>query len=214
MKKKTLIFDLDSTLYYVGDKIEKLCDSKVMSYLVKNMNISETKAHHLIKQFREKYRYDSEAIAKEYPFKQSEFVEYVCDMPTDDIPQDKELSQILRQIPNTKYILTDSTQKHTKDILKKMKVDENIFTYIYDAHDMEYIFKYRRECFEKFLQTFNLKAQDCVMFEDSIKNLETAKACGMITVYIKPNQTNKPEFVDYMFADIKTALRELFQHLV
>ena len=36
----------------------------------------------------------------------------------------------------------------------------------------------------------------------------------MITVYIKPNQTNKPEFVDHMFADIKTALRELFQHLV
>ena len=91
-----------------------------------------------------------------------------------------------------------------------MKVDENIFTYIYDAHDMEYIFKYRRECFEKFLQTFNLKAQDCVMFEDSIKNLETAKACGMITVYIKPNQINKPEFVDYMFPDIKTALKNMF----
>ena len=53
-----------------------------------------------------------------------------------------------------------------------MKVDENIFTYIYDAHDMDYIFKYREGCFEKFLQTFNLKAQDCVMFEYSIKNLK------------------------------------------
>ena len=131
MKNKTLIFDLDATLYYVGDKIEKLCDAKVVSYLVENMNVSETKAHHLIKQFREKYRYDSEAIEKEFPVSQSEFVEYVCDVPTDCIPQDKELSQILRQIPNTKYILTDSTQKHTKDILKKMKVDENIFTYIH-----------------------------------------------------------------------------------
>ena len=47
MKNKTLIFDLDATLYYVGDKIEKLCDAKVVSYLVENMNVSESNAHHL-----------------------------------------------------------------------------------------------------------------------------------------------------------------------
>ncbi len=210
MQNKTLVFDLDATLYYVGDKVEKLCDAKVVSYLIENMEVDEISALELIKKFREKYRYDSEAVEKEFPVKQRDFVEYVCDVSTDCIPQDKELDTILKQISNTKYILTDSTQKHSKDVLNKMQVDVNLFTYIYDAHDMNYIFKYRKECFEQFLSKFNLKAKDCIMFEDSIKNLETAKSCGMITVYIKPNQTNKPEFADYMFSDIKTALKELF----
>ena len=74
---------------------------------------------------------------------------------------------------------------------------------------MDYIFKYNKVCFEKFLDKFNLCAQDCVIFEDSIKNLETAKACGMITVFVKPDKIEKPQYVDYMFSDIKTALKEL-----
>lgn len=214
MQNKTLIFDLDATLYYVGDKIERLCDDKVVSYLIENIGVDEMQAHKLIKKFREKYRYDSEAVEKEFPVKQRDFVEYVCDVSADDIPQDKELAAILKQISNTKYILTDSTQKHSKDVLNKMQVDVNLFTYIYDAHDMNYVFKYRKECFEQFLSKFNLKAKDCIMFEDSAKNLEVAKSCGMITVYIKPNQTEKPKFADYMFSDIKTALKEFFQHCV
>lgn len=210
MKNKTLIFDLDSTLYYVGNKMEKLCDNKVISYVVKNLHVSESEALNLIKRFREEYRYDSEAIVNKYSISQKDFVEYVCDIPTDDIPQDKELNALLKQISNAKYILTDSTQKHTKDILKKMEVSENNFNYIYDAHDMDYIFKYRKGCFEKFLAKFNLQAKDCVMFEDSYKNLEMAKFCGMTTVYIKHDVTEKPQSVDYMYPDIKTALKSLF----
>ena len=210
MKNKTLIFDLDGTLYYVKNQMERLCYNKVITYLKKNMNIDEAEAIKLIKKFREKYRYDSEAIAKEYLHNQTEFVEYICDIPTDFIPEDKELDKLLKQISNSKYILTDSTQKHTKDVLRKMKVNEALFAYIYDAHDMYYVFKYNKKCFEKFLSKFNIMAQDCVMFEDCIKNLEMAKDCGMITVCIKPDQTEKPEYIDYMYPDIKTALKELF----
>lgn len=210
MKNKVLIFDLDATLYYVGNKIEKLCDRKVISYIVKNLHLSEDKADSLVKSLREKYRYDSEAISDNYSLPQREFVEYICDVSTDDIYQDKELDAILKQISNAKYILTDSTQKHTKDVLTKMGVDKNNFIYIYDAHDMNYIFKYRKECFEKFLAKFSLQADDCIMFEDNAKNLEVAKSCGMTSIYIKPDQTEKPWFADYMFSDIKSALKNLF----
>ena len=210
MKNKTLLFDLDGTLYYVGNKMEKLCDARVKEYLVNNLDISETKAIDLIKEFRENYHYDSEAISDNYPFSQSDFIEYVCDVPTDCIAQDKELDRILHQIHNPKYIFTDSTQKHVRDVLKKEQVKIDNFIYIYDAHDMEYVFKYRKECFEKFLSKFGLSAEECVIFEDNTKNLETAKSCGIITVFIKPNQNEKPDFVDYMFSDIKTALSQIF----
>ena len=49
MKNKTLIFDLDGTLYYVKNQMERLCYNKVITYLKKNMNIDEAEAIKLIK---------------------------------------------------------------------------------------------------------------------------------------------------------------------
>ena len=49
MKNKTLIFDLDATLYYVGDKVEKLCDDRVVSYLNEYLKIDKSRALELIK---------------------------------------------------------------------------------------------------------------------------------------------------------------------
>ena len=91
-----------------------------------------------------------------------------------------------------------------------MAIDINNFMYIYDAHDMEYVFKYNKSCYERFLQKFTLRSSECVIFEDSLKNLESAKACGMTTVYIRPNTTEKPACADYVFSDIKTALKNMF----
>ena len=52
MKNKTLIFDLDSTLYYAGNQMEKLCYNKVMSFLIENMKVNKIQAMKLIKEFR------------------------------------------------------------------------------------------------------------------------------------------------------------------
>lgn len=210
MKNKVLIFDLDATLYYVGDKMEKRFDDKIVSYFIKNLNVSEAKAWKIIDDLRKKYKYDSEAVDKVFSFSQKDFIEYVCDVTTEDISPDKELDVLLRQISNDKYILTDSTKKHVKDILNKMEVSENHFIYVYDAHDMEYVFKYNDGCIEKFLDKYNLQGRDCVIFEDNIENIAKAKLCNMTTVYIKPDKTEKPQEADYMFPDIKTALKNLF----
>ena len=210
MKNKILIFDLDATLYYVGDKMEKRFDDKIVSYFIKTLDVSEEKVWDLIYELRKKYKYDSEAITQTFSVSQAEFMEYVCDVTTDDIVQDKELDILLKQISNDKYILTDSTKKHVKDVLNKMEVSEDHFIYVYDAHDMEYIYKYRDGCFEKFLEHFNLRGKDCVIFEDNIENIEKAKGCGITTVYIKPDIVEKPQCVDYLYPDIKTSLKDLF----
>ena len=70
MKNKVLIFDKHTTLYYVGDKVEKRFKEKIVSYFVNKLNITEEKAKELIYELKKQYRYDSEAVDKVFSFSQ------------------------------------------------------------------------------------------------------------------------------------------------
>jgi putative hydrolase of the HAD superfamily len=51
------------------------------------------------------------------------------------------------------------------------------------------------------LKTLKVKASDCIMLEDSLPALMTAKRLGMRTIWItKKNQ--KPNFVDYRLSEV------------
>ena len=210
MKTKNLVFDLDATLYYAGNAIEELSDKKVCTYFVDKLHITLSQAQDLIAELRKKYKYETEAINKELPFSKYDFVEYICDLDMSILPTNKELDNLLSQIPNPKYILTDSTSKHVKDTLKQIAVSEKHFQGICDAHIMSYTFKHSLEGYNKFFEHFLLKPEDCIMFEDSLKNLEVAKSLGMTTVLISPNIKEKPTFADYLYSNITIALKQLF----
>lgn len=209
MQNKNLVFDLDATLYYAGDTIEKLCDAKVVEYFVKKMNLSFSQAEKLIADIRSRYAYDVEALESELPFSKAEFMDYVCDIDVSSLAADKELDAVLRLLPQPKYILTDSISKHVSDTLRAIHVGIDNFKGVFDARDMAYTFKYNPQSYRLFLQKYNLNAKDCIMFEDSLTNLKTAKSLGFSTVLIRP-EAKGAEYIDYCFSDIKTALWALF----
>lgn len=209
MKNKILVFDLDATLYYAGDEIEKLCDAKVVRWFSNKLNISSEQADKLIKDIRSRYAYDVEALEHDFPFSKYEFIEDVCDVDVSILEPDIELNGLLKSLPEPKYILTDSIRRHVSDTLKAIRVEEGLFNGVFDAHDMNYTFKYNPESFRLFLQKYNLKAEDCILFEDSVTNLTTAQKLGFTTVLVRPDIPNGTRF-DYCFPDIKTALKTLF----
>lgn len=209
MQNKVLVFDLDATLYYAGDKIEELCDAKVIRYFADKLNISLKQSEDLVKDVRSRYAYDVEVLEHDFPFSKFEFMEDVCDVDVSILPPDTELNELLKHLPQPKYILTDSIRRHVSDTLKAIHVDENLFAGVFDAHDMNYTFKHNPESFAMFLQKYGLKASDCVLFEDSANNLKVAKSLGFKTVLIRP-ECPEEQKADYWFPDIKTAITKLF----
>lgn len=47
--------------------------------------------------------------------------------------------------------------------------------------------------FQKVLDHIGVKAEDCVMFEDSLRNTKQAKAMGMTTVFIRGTDPEQGE---------------------
>ena len=210
MLDKVLVFDLDATLYYVGDEIEKLCDIEVCQYFVDKLGIDTNRAQQLLKELRQRYYYEAKGVDEEFSFPKHEFMERACDVDVSIIPADSELADILKSIPNPKYILTDSTNNHVLATLNQLRIDIANFISVFDAHDMQYTFKHTPKGYQMFLQKFALNPNECIMFEDSINNLRVAKDLGFTTVFINHENQKVPAFVDYHFQDIKTALRYLF----
>ncbi len=209
MQNKVLVFDLDGTLYHGTDEICKLEDIKIISFLSSKLQITKDKTKHLIADIRSRYVYDVDALEGELPFSKEEFLENVCDVDVSYLSQNLILNQYLSQLSQRKFILTDSIAKHVSDVLRIIGVDENLFEAVFTAKDMNYIFKYKPEGFYKFLQKYSLKAQDCVLFEDSLRNLKVAKSLGFITVFISSEIRLKESYIDYQFTDINVAMKEL-----
>ncbi len=207
MAGKVYVFDLDGTLYKASETVEKLVDAAVVRFFETKLQINKKEAVELIKSLRERYYYDADALEKEYPFSKKEFLEYICDVDVSSLPQDEKLNKLLQGIPNDKYIITDSTQKHVTDVLKQIGVDKGLFRGIFDGHDMQYSFKCTGKGYEKFLQKYNLSASECTIFEDNGENLRAAKELGFVTIGIggKISAANT-RFCDYVYNDIKEAI--------
>lgn len=210
LQKKNLVFDLDNTLYDAGTTIENLVDAKILDFFAINLKISLAEAQQMVDSLRQNHQYETEAMEKDFPFSKHDFLEYVCDVDVSQLKPNPELNDLLLRLPQCKFILTDSTKRHVDDVLKQIAVDAANFSGIFDAHNMNYTFKYNPEGYKSFLQKFCLSAQDCIMFEDNPKNLKIAKRLGFMTVLISPKPLEKYDFVDLEFPDIKIALRQLF----
>ena len=62
--------------------------------------------------------------------------------------------------------------------------------------------------FLRLLRDHKLRATDCVMVEDNLDNLRTAKRLGMRTVWIDPTQRS-PTWIDVKFRHLRNLPRSL-----
>ncbi|MDD4556576.1 MAG: HAD-IA family hydrolase [Alphaproteobacteria bacterium] len=200
---KNLVFDLDYTLYPSSTKIENLFRENARAYLAVEMKMSSVEIEKAFEDFGKKG--SMLRGAREGSFNVEHFFNYICDVDVSAIDYNPELHKKISSLPHCKIVFTNSSRKHTKDVLKKLKISDQ-FKYAFSAEDSEYYFKPELESFDKFFKHCCIVPQESVFFEDNLRNLERAKALGMMTVLISSEQKEKPDFCDYVFADINQAL--------
>ena len=210
MLDKVLVFDVDDTLYPYDVRRDQMEDILINKYFQHKLNIDEAKSAALIKVIRSKYHFDVDAMEKDFPFSKHDFMEQVCRVDMSFLQPNPELDLLLKKLPQRKIIFSDNIANQIIDVLNLLKIDINNFSDICDSHTMNYTFKYNSQAFEIFFSKYCLNPSDCIMFEDSIKNLDIAKKFGMTTVFISTQNDVNTDVFDYKFKDINTALKKLF----
>ena len=123
-----------------------------------------------------------------------------------NIRVDVNLSRILNNLNSPKYIYSNGTYGHVKEILNKMNLT-NSFDKLYARDTIPYMKPYV-ESYKFIEQDIRKKYNDrnkYYFFDDRLENLQTAKSRGWYTIWVNINFIDKPYYVDYAFPNIHTA---------
>tara|TARA_X000000950_G_scaffold15348_1_gene16633 strand:+ start:4962 stop:5417 length:456 start_codon:yes stop_codon:yes gene_type:complete len=127
---------------------------------------------------------------------------------TDIIPNEI-LNRLLENIER-KYIFTNGTYGHAVNSLYYMRLP--LFNYIF-ARDNLYLNQKIKPYIDPYIYIIksiynnpNNHNHNIVFYDDMLENLKTAKKLNWITVWIKDNYDNIPDYVDYHFDNIIDAL--------
>ena len=210
---KYWIFDLDNTLYNGQTKVFAEVDKKMSAYISKKLNVDLIKA----KQIQKKYFYESgttlSGLMKHDNINPYEFLEFVHDIDISWLPKDLLLREELIKIKEKKYIFTNGSHSHVKNVTRQLGI-EDLFDGTFAITDANFVPKPRIEPYQKIIKKFVLDPKKSLLIEDIAHNLEQAKNLGMKTCWLENNEAfakkdaDKP-YIDYKIKSLPSFLQEI-----
>ena len=210
---KYWIFDLDNTLYSGQTKVFSEIDKRMAAYISKKLNVDLIKA----KEIQKKNFYETgttlSGLMKNNNVDPHEFLEFVHDIDISWLPKDLLLREELIKIKEKKYIFTNGSHSHVKNITNQLGI-EDLFDGAFAITDADFIPKPSIEPYKKLIKKFDLDPKKSILIEDIAHNLEQAKNLGMKTCWLENNESfakkdaDKP-YIDYKIKSLPSFLQEI-----
>jgi len=137
-------------------------------------------------------------LMEEFRVDPQEFLTYVHDLdPGDFFGASPPLAHMLAEIPLQKIIFTNADSDHSERVLNTLQVRLH-FEQIIDIHTLEYKNKPNPLAYQQVLSLLRTSGEQCIMVEDTPRNLIPAKDVGMTTILVD-NKDNTPSIaIDYV----------------
>ena len=208
------IFDLDNTLYDIKLSLFKRVSIRITQYIINYFGITKNEALKLQRELYLKYGLTLRGLIVEKKIEPQDFLKYVHDVEFPELKIDNELKSLLSKLKGKKYVYTNASYQHAKNILKLLGVMEE-FEYILDIEATDFIPKPNIESYQIMKKKLCLRNKDmekAIFIEDTARNLVPAKNLGMSTVWME-NSFNENDFkknftyIDYSFKNVKSFLK-------
>ena len=208
------IFDLDNTLYDIKLSLFKRVSIRITQFIINYFGITKNEALKLQRELYLKYGLTLRGLIVEKKIEPQDFLKYVHDVEFPELKIDNELKSLLSKLKGKKYVYTNASYQHAKNILKLLGVMEE-FEYILDIEATDFIPKPNIESYQIMKKKLCLKNKDmdkAIFIEDTARNLVPAKNLGMSTVWME-NSFNANDFkknftyIDYSFKNVKSFLK-------
>jgi putative hydrolase of the HAD superfamily len=209
---RTILFDLDDTLYPRQVGIMEQIRALMLRYMQTRFNLSPEEADALRRQYFLTYGTTMRGLQIHHHIDPNEFLDFVHDVPLHEFLQpNAELRQVLDAIPLQKVIFTNASREHAERVLDLLGVRHQ-FSQIIDVRDLNFESKPQPAAYHRICQLLDVRPEECLLVEDNVSNLRPAKALGMTTVLVKDGSGELAENVDYVIhrvEDIAQVLAEI-----
>ncbi len=210
---KNILFDCDGVLYQDLEAVFGQVSKKMTEYISKKLDIDLIKAKELQTNYFHKYNTSLNGLMIHHDIPPREFLDYVHDIDLSFLEKDKTLRYELENIKLNKYVFTNGSKEHVKNITTHLGIDDQ-FDGVFDIVDAEYHPKPEAITFDLMVQKFKIDPNETLYIEDIAKNLSIGKERGTITAWLINDEywgkkESEKDYIDYKIENLSLFLKEI-----
>jgi putative hydrolase of the HAD superfamily len=200
------LFDLDNTLYPVGNDFMRLIEARMTVFVARELNLPRDEAWALQKQYLHEHGTTLAGLMANHGIDPEHFLDEVHDVSLDALIPDPILHAALMRLPGRRLIFTNGDARHAERVLERLGLAD-AFEAVFHIASADYIPKPNPATFARMIAAHAVDPKATAFFEDSEKNLAPAASLGMTTVLVGPHAAaSDAAFVHYRTADLAAFL--------
>jgi pyrimidine 5'-nucleotidase len=184
-KISTVFFDLDDTLYDKDNGLWEAIRQRMTEYLQDPLGFPPEEIQEIRQSYYETYGTTLRGLQNHHQVDENDFLAFVHDLPLEQyISPDPQLRRMLESLEQPKRIFTNADANHAQRVLQTLDV-EDCFSGIIDVRALGFLCKPDKQAYIRALKLAgeNIPA-NCVLLDDSIRNLTPAHQIGFTTVLV------------------------------
>lgn len=214
-------FDLDNTIHDASHAIFEQISIGMVAAVMQHMQLDKTTAKDLCELYWKRYGATMIGMHKHHRMDPEQFLlDSHSFEVTNYLKFEHHLPALLDAVPGTKYILTNAPEHYALQVLEGLNITQ-YFAGICAVNHMRVLGQYKPKpaltLLRQLQASLRLTPQQCILVEDTLSNLKSAKKAGWQTVYIYhpdtpfgPQQIVRPDYVDLRVPSLSALLRHPF----
>lgn len=205
MASRIWIFDLDDTLHDASSHIFPVMNQAMNRYIMTHLQLDLNGAHALRQHYWQIYGATLKGLMRHHGINPFHFLkETHAFLSPEMIKTTRRLKHTIQHLSGKKYIFTNAPRDYAIAVIEALDL-QDCFELVFSVESVKFHAKPSVRGFNLLLNTLNARAADCVLLEDNLAALMTAKRLGMTTVWVS-RTIKKPIFVDYRISAVPSLL--------
>lgn len=196
--RRIWLFDLDNTLHNATPHIFPHINRAMTAYIERHLGVDSREATRIRQDYWQRYGATLLGLMRHHGTDPRHFLRETHQFA--DLKRmvvfAKPLLHLLRRLPGRKIIFSNAPRQYAEAILEITGLG-HCFDAVYAVENLKFRPKPMASGFRTLLRAERLNPRQCIMVEDSLANLVTAKKLGMRTVWVSADSRRSP------WADVK-----------
>jgi putative hydrolase of the HAD superfamily len=191
--RQVWIFDLDNTLHNATPHIFPHINRAMRDYIERHLGLTPDEATRLRQDYWQRYGATLLGLMRHHGTNPRHFLREThqfSDLAGMLVFQ-KPLIPMLQRLPGRKIIFSNAPRHYTEAVLGITGLDA-CFDAVYSVESVNFQPKPLLAGFRTLLNAERIKPRQCIMVEDSLANLASAKKLGMKTVWVSAGYRRSP----------------------
>jgi putative hydrolase of the HAD superfamily len=195
------IFDLDDTLHNASAHIFPVMNRAMTQYIQDNLRMAEPEACALRSHYWRVYGATMKGLVRHHGVDPTHFLHETHKfLQPEMVLATKRLRHMLQHLKGRKVIFTNAPKSYAIRVLDLLGIGD-MFELVFSVESVKFHAKPSVRGFQMLLKTLKTIPSNCVMLEDNLPALMTAKRLGMRTIWVS-KKLQKPNFVDYRIPSV------------